>query len=289
MARKANYWTFENETERDAASTAARGDVCSLQSGAGLWRYSGSAWVAEGGGSSAGILGVEDTTDSPVGLWTLDGDLLDSSGSGTAAPVSVAYGTAKYSTRGGRQWAYFDGDTVLTAGNQSKLVGVGDWSIACTFCYDVPPLSGVAYLCGTFDDANSTSDYNSGEFLWSNSYDLYSIHEYGSGTDQSRAWLSSYNFLEDQAGTFWDIVITRDVSTKEKIIYINGQNVDSYTYTTDPTGGTLCPFYIGGGDNGASAVNEMNFALMGNVAAYDKTLTPAEVAARATRLVGDSS
>ena len=66
------------------------------------------------------------------------------------------------------------------------------------------------------------------------------LHEYGGGTNEY------LDFDIDISVSKWThVFFTREVSTKNVSLYINGEYIDDYIYTNVPTGGTSSPLYIG--------------------------------------------
>jgi len=103
-------WTFANAAARDAAVTSPQeGNVCYLKDTDAVMTYSGSAWVAVGGGAS--------TSYTPV--WT---------SSGTAPSLGNGTLTGKYSRVG--DLVYFS--MKLTFGS-TTTAGTGDYSFSLPF------------------------------------------------------------------------------------------------------------------------------------------------------------
>lgn len=286
MARKTAHWTFTDATERDTFGTAqgvTQGDLCILESDNSLHRFTGGGppWVAvsTGGGGGSGGFGTLDTTDSPIFLCNLDGDLLDSSGNGNDLSLLGGTTAESFVTAKGRQWYPFRGQTVLTAAAAPSLAALGDCTCV-TLLWLNKAITATQNLWGRFFAGSSAGTFNANYFTYLNASSLTVNHQYGSGTGQN---MPLSNPSTSQIGLAPVVYVwRRDVGTNEIDHFIFDTLVETDTFTNDPSSGADAPIYVGGQD---TAVQRLDGCYLGTIAAYDSKLTQAQITNKIQQLV----
>ena len=219
------------------------------------------------------------TSRSPIGLWQLNGDLLDSSGNGftlvKTAGTEFYVNLCPYSTMMGM---YFDGATYLVyspAGRPavSVLDITGDITIeALVQVAGITPSSQyIVCYGGNAETANANTLYSM-YFASTKKFSFY--WEWGAGTDAGAA----STVASIISGRIHHIAYTRTGTTIK--FYVDGQLVDTkdgvHAAETGvaPTG----KLYIGSVDSGA---NKLTDIVVASVALIGSCLTDAQVLADA--------
>lgn len=277
MARKAGAWVFDDSTERDtygAAQGVQTGDTCTLAAEAGLFRFNGSTWDAEGGGT---VLGDLDTTYSPEVLYLFNDDETDSSTNGH--DLSIENGAAQYGTHLGKRWFVCDGATNLWLASDSgnDLDELGDITLTMHVRF-LDSATNTCWLMGHGGEGASATV----NWQYSTAISTTSIIWFQEGSSPLTATLAAPN----KATVKSDIVLTqvRDATARTVTHYVDGieLEVDSYTSGQDPTNGVDGEFRLFGTGTG-------NFAQRvwaRNAAVYKSALTGPQVAAIAARCKG---
>lgn len=266
MARKVGSWVFVDATERDAESGVLLGDLCSLESDGSVWTYNGSTWDPAGG--SGGGLGTLDTTDSPIWLCNLNGDLLDTSGNGNDLSEFAGSNTHQFVSAFGRQWLKCDGGTVLTAAADAAMDSLGDCTMVAVVKMNTP-ITDNRLIFGRQDAAGAGSAANSNYLLYFNSNDVTYLHHSGSKTINSKI-MENPNVNNIGMG-FHMVGMRRDVTANtitfcfddDERVYTSG------TYSSDPSDGASAPMMVAG-TNLLSSI--LDHCLIGSLAVYDSDI-----------------
>lgn len=239
------------------------------------------------GGSGAPVYGSLDTTHAPVGLWLLDGDLTDSSGSGlTLTDQAGGASTAiAYMRVGGRSWAYFAGDEALNEATGAAATEIlGDVTIQATVCFMVSPSADMRIV--SFGGDDETSGENLAYSLCAGTLTAgawTSHHEHTAGANEIDEWTDPD--IGDLVGQFVHVALVRDVSGKSYDLYLNGMHVGQQTYTTDPDGADgAASVWIGAFPEALTGY--LTKCLVGNVKIISGALTAAQCLAEAQKVIG---
>lgn len=183
---------------------------------------------------------------SPVAFWKCDetsGNFADSSGNGfnLTKDANTQNAIAKFIPTVSSKLAL--GSGLTNDGNtRTGTLGLstpvnGDLTFA--ICLSRNPkdiLAGRLYTVFSFDASGETEATNI-QFSLNFREGLYSyIHEYSTGTNE----LVNFGVAIDTISTVYYLALTRNSSTKTLKLYINGNLVDTQTYTNAPTGGSSC-------------------------------------------------
>jgi hypothetical protein len=189
-----------------------------------------------------------DLTFNPVGLWQLDGNILDTSGN--ANNLSVSTGTEQYiDVAPGLLGFNFNNSTILTDGTPgSELQITGDLTIECLIQIESIPSTGDSIVgLGGSTDAEADNFLYLFRFPSANqSPGLFS--ESGAGVNDEEEATTLRLLL----GHTYHLAMTR-ISDVPRF-YINGELIHTSAAMTTPTGGTSSPFWIGG-HNGVNALH----------------------------------
>lgn len=97
-------------------------------------------------------------------------------------------------------------------------------------------------------------------------------HEYGAGVNQEVEW--AYQFALNK---LYHVLITRNISTNAVDFYVDGAYQETYTYGTDPAGGTSTVLTIG--RNIGYASPETFNGTIADVRVFPIALTPTQIIA----------
>lgn len=242
-----------------------------------------------GGGGGGPNLGTLDTTDDPLGLYTLDGDLADTSGNGLASFVDTGTPAISYVTEGGREWALFRSGTYATiATGPASLLRTGDVSIEIT----VKILATSAAVPQTLF-MTGTATKPAGNRLWGMVHSGYvsahftADHEHGTGTNVLSLMNDAADVSTPDLKWGWHhLALVRDATAKTWLLYVDGVPQVAVSYGTNATGGASGSIWLGSDELTAGT----NIGcLMGNFAVYGAALTPAQVEAHADRVLGGAA
>lgn len=190
--------------------------------------------------SGSGLASYLDTTHSPVGLWKLDGNLLDSSGNGYH--LSVGTGTERYTeVIPGMRAFWFDGSSYVSRPSYDAALGItGSMTFqAITSVWALSATRVVAMFLAT------------GETLATNV--LWQC-QFNSDATMSWAWENGAGVNEGPFTNYFPgiynpvhIALTRDASASyASKFYLNGKLVDTAPGPyTGPAGGTSSRLIIG--------------------------------------------
>ncbi len=201
-----------------------------------------------GGPSQAWKIGNIDALASTVGLWTLDNDLLDTSGSGNDLSAFGTAPTRQFSQGYGTHWAYLDGAHVLSCLSPAELDLVDDMTLSVT----VWPIHEV--VGGTFpriickgDTVSAAANNNANYIFWIDSAadDFRWLQESGSGVNDLKALPGNYG-VDRMTFSPVHLAVRRTKATKLLEFFVMGRPMGSVNYTTDPDGGADSNFAIGG-------------------------------------------
>lgn len=232
--------------------------------------------ISTGGGADPARL--RDTTHSPVGLYQLDGDVLDASGNGFDLTVGgVAGGTERYAPgiAPGIQAFYFDGATYLTRVHTAALAITGAVTVVCQLYLIEQPTAGQFVMyCGRgiagADNMLHNTILNVGTSFFGN-------------FEQGAQVPVDVIPVPDQAvplSQWVDVAYTRSAGGTNKI-YIAGTEVHSGA-EGNPTGGASATFALGAADSLGVGSSFGKF-LMQSAAIYASELSAANILALARR------
>ncbi len=224
-----------------------------------------------------------DTTHSPVGLWQLDGDLTDSSGSGYT--LTVENGTERYSNLpGGKiQGAIFDGSTNLIYNvAEATLRILGDMTIECLIEWldaspGISPNSNtrIASHVGTGGSGNSVDNqlFSFGPASGAPGFRYFA--EFGSGSN------IDFSTTDSAPQSLQHLAMVRE--SNDITYYVNGQAISpSSSGLSAPTDGSSGRFRIGA--NNALLVPVV--AVVATVKLVASALTAQEIANEYGRTLG---
>lgn len=231
-----------------------------------------------GGGASGWSVGNLSTTYSPVGLWTLDGNLTDSSGNGN--DLTEQTGTAVFTDYMGKKWWYADGATILSAGTAAELNLTGDCTCFVTLRIMTDGNLG-SYIMGRGDEGSAGAN-NWNYLLWMNSGNFRGFHEYDAGLQGGQPLLGAIP-QPDVAFGILTLALVRDATANEYRWFMDGVLVETDTYTTDANGGASTTFRMGGSSIGSFLLDK---CMVRNAAVYDSALSAAQIAAIHTESLG---
>lgn len=199
---------------------------------------SGGGGGGGGGGSSGASPSYLDTTHSPVGLWTFNEVLTDSSGNGLT--LSVATGTEKYSpVLPGIMGFYLDGSTYLNRAYAAALAITGDLTVE--WVGRVEDGGRMVTHCGDILSATEANNQLYGVWIGNNLLKMYS--ENGGGT--------SSDYQLTASGNTWPahhFAVTRTSNVIQ--FYVDGYAFGAASGTlTTPTGGTSGNITVGAPNN----------------------------------------
>ena len=203
-----------------------------------------------GGGFAIGELFVRDNT---VGLWTLNGSLADTSGNNNTMVDSGGAPAEPFQQAYGRSWYYFQGGHYLSCGDPAVFDDLDSVSLSLTVFWIREVLGGeFPHLIGKMDFSSNVAADNTQyvAYVDGTANKFAAAHEWGTGTNQ----LIPMDFTRADAfiGQPMHICLRRDTSIKTYSWCINGREVDTKTYSTDPTSGADSPVCIGGSPGGAN-------------------------------------
>lgn len=243
-----------------------------------VWR-SNSKVAAAGGGVSQ-----HDTTHGPVGLWQLDGDLLDSSGNGY--DLTVGSGTEQYAPLNSTDSAAFlDGSTYFVHDVEVAALRItGDMTFECLVQFLVdPPGEGVN---ATTTSPSLIAHGAAGETEATNTVYAFGprasapgltwVSESGGGSNAQRNVDA-----EIPCGVWVHLAVVRDSNVVRT--YMNGALLDTSGALTAPTGGATGRLVLGALANGSS---ENPTCLIASAKLIDSALTAAEIKAEVQRTLG---
>ncbi|MFC1754526.1 LamG-like jellyroll fold domain-containing protein, partial [Thermoproteota archaeon] len=137
-------------------------------------------------------------------------------------------------------------------------------------------------IASVVEDADIISSGSKGESLETNvlyalrmkpTGDIFYIHEYGEGANPTETYTFDVNL---STGIWHHLIITRDVSTNRITLYVNGTDSGSFTYVTDPEGGTSNNLSLGI----ANALVDQRFhGTIDNVMIFNRTLSAEQITA----------
>lgn len=219
-------------------------------------------------GKTAAVRG-HNASKRPVGLWQLNGNLLDSSGNGLT--LSVSTGTARYSQfLPGIVGLAFDGATELNrASSDASLQITGDLTVEL--------LAFLSFPTGTSLGSLLAFDGNAGTEVANTLYGLRladsttymgvrSAHENGVATPVTYDLADSFPYRSP-------CHIAQVRRNNQYSVFFNGRQIGATSGTLSaPTGGTTSTLRIGGLFGG----NFMT-GILASVAVYNKALTSSEI------------
>ncbi|PCJ98193.1 MAG: hypothetical protein COA45_08575 [Zetaproteobacteria bacterium] len=185
-----------------------------------------------------------DYTTGLVGHWELDetsgSSIADSSGSNTGTWVDGVNNDVAEETITGQinTGLTFDGsDDGIDAGNDASLQITGDMAISAWI--NANSVSGRQRIVG-WQSAGEAEVENNLYALTIDGNDIFITHEYGAGSNVGLTYNTTLT-----TGTWYHIVMSRDVATDQISVYLNGTLVSTQGYANDPTGGSTGRMYIG--------------------------------------------
>lgn len=99
--------------------------------------------------------------------------------------------------------------------------------------------------------------------------DINWFHEYSTGTNQAGT-ATNANL---QTATWYHLVVMRDTSANEYYFYVDGNLIDTKSYTTDPTGGGNSRLYIGSAYPAAKYFD----GILDDIAIFNRVLSADEI------------
>lgn len=222
-------------------------------------------------------LRLHDTTHSPVGLWQFDGDLSDDSGN--SLDLSVASGTAVYTSIGGIRFFYFDGSTYLSRVAAAGLQITGALTIEAIVCMRRgadDATNEYILSCGDNGETEITNTLYSVR-TGNSTAEIQVFHEYGAGTNALHAFDNAT--IPDSAPCH--LAVTRASNGTTYKLYIDGVLLDTEEATSAPTGGGDAFLTVGAQETGTSLA-KMHIA---SLKIINSELTAAQVLAEARRTV----
>lgn len=233
-------------------------------------QLAGSSSSSGSGSSSSGwSVGDVSTTLSPAFLYRLGGDRADYSGYGN--DLTNAAGTLTYVQAYGKQWGYFDGSNLLTAGSQAEHEYAGDHTMFVQMMFMRQPTSTSQYILlrGSQNSSASADNTLYGMLLWSTFRAVFDSGEGDAYSEIAGALTPSY-----MAGVPFTFGITFDASGGNYSYYFNGKELETDTTASSPSGGGDTSLWIGGSDTGAQLQN----CALRNVAGWSSTLAASQMA-----------
>ena len=212
--------------------------------------------------------------DDPVAYWKLDESsgttAVDATGNGHDGTISnVGLNQQNLITTGNS--ANFDGaSSRIDVSASPALALTGDVTVEAWLKMDQIPVDRYTILSYAGDLNFDTSDQNIQYELRISNGKLEYSHEFGPGTNQ--IYESTFTLFPNKT---YHYVAVRDDSNKTVDFYIDGQKVDTYTYTNAPDGGEAASLSIGV-SNGPFYFLD---GLLDEVAVYSHTLTPQQIQA----------
>jgi hypothetical protein len=181
------------------------------------------------------------TVFSPTGLYfNTNTATADSSGNSKTLTQDVAATTLSSSE------GYYSGLKGVSGGKYSRIDTnfrtIGSLSISCMMRI-TGSRANESYICSYGNSSLGGEQYNVVyRYYFNERNKLFTQHEYGASLSENNT--GTYSFPTD---VWFHFGLTRNSTGKVENIYVNGNLVDTITYTNSPTGGTdvTCVFGLG--------------------------------------------
>lgn len=193
------------------------------------------------------------------------GIVTDQSGNNHTGTVSGA----TWSSGGRIEGAYsFDGtDDKIDVGNHTDLEITGDLSISMWIKQTSAARKGLLAMDGSSEAQADNILYR---LIVTAGGNIEYIHEYNGGVNQQDTDMG----FGASAGTWAHLVMVRDTTAKKVTLYKNAvADADTYTYGTNPNGGTSSDLVVGSVAGGGIPFN----GLIDEFIIYDRALTTTEI------------